>query len=103
MNSEKNDNSKMVSKQFFGEIAPEEPKECAIMTLINNMSDNLTNQLYDAKLKFADATLDKDNWSMAKEREIACKVIEGQITILAKLRHDFESMLTPMPTMAMAG
>ena len=70
MNSEKNDNSKMVSKQFFGEIAPEEPKECAIMTLINNMSDNLTNQLCDAKLKFADATLDKDNWSMAKEREI---------------------------------
>ena len=40
---------------------------------------------------------------MAKEREIACKVIEGQIAILSKLRQDFESMLTPMPTMAMAG
>ena len=31
------------------------------------------------------------------------KVIEGQIAILSKLRQDFESMLTPMPTMAMAG
>ena len=89
--------SSMMGNQFFGEVSHDEPKECAIIGLIKNQKIVLEERLSDAKLKFADATLDKENWSMAKEREIACKVIEGQVLILSKLEQDFENMLTPMP------
>ena len=50
----------------------------------------LEEQLNDAKIKFAEANLDKDNWSCAKQREIDCKILEGQINILSKLQDDFE-------------
>ena len=71
------------------------PKECAMMGLIRNQKIDLEERLNDAKLKFADANLVKDNWSCAKEREIDCKVLEGQISILSKIERDLEDMLTP--------
>ena len=67
--------------------------ECAMMTLIRNQKTELEESLNEAKLKFADANLIKDNWSCAKEREIDCKVIEGQIGILTKMEYDLENML----------
>lgn len=60
------------------------------MGLIKNQMIVLEEQLNDAKIKFAEANLDKDNWSCAKEREIDCKILEGQINILSKLQDDFE-------------
>lgn len=51
----------------------------------------------DAKIKFAEANLVKDNWSCAKEREIDCKILEGQINILSKLQYDLEDMFSPTP------
>jgi len=95
-------NSNMMGSQFFGK-PHEDPKECAMIGLIKNQMNDLEGELNEAKLRFADATLDKDNWSMAKEREIACKVVEGQIAILAKLQNAYEDMLSPMPSMAMVG
>ncbi len=95
-------NSNMMENQFFGK-PHEDSKECAMIGLIKNQMHDLEDELNEAKLRFADATLDKDNWSMAKEREIACKVVEGQIAILAKLQNAYEDMLSPMPSMAMAG
>ena len=89
--------SNTMGNQFFGEISHDDPKECAVMGLIKNQIHDLEEHLESAKIKFANATLDKDNWSMAKECEIACKVIDGQINILSKLQHDFECMLTPIP------
>lgn len=95
-------NSSMMGNQFFGK-PHEDSKECAMIGLIKNQIHDLEDELNEAKLRFADATLDKDNWSMAKEREIACKVVEGQIAILARLQNAYEDMLSPMSSMAMAG
>ena len=69
----------MMKNQFFGEVShsSDDPKECAMMGLIRNQKIDLEERLNDAKLKFADANLVKDNWSCAKEREIDCKVLEG--------------------------
>lgn len=60
------------------------------MGLIKNQMIVLEEQLNDAKIKFDEANLYKDNWSCAKEREIDCKILEGQINILSKLQDDFE-------------
>ena len=78
----------MMKNQFFGDVShsSDDPKECAMMGLIRNQKIDLEDRLNDAKLKFADANLVKDNWSCAKEREIDCKVLEGQIFILSKNR-----------------
>lgn len=97
--------SNMLDAQFWG-TPHEKSKECAMIALIKTKMNDLESDLYEAKIKFADSTLDKDNWSMAKEREIACKVIEGQISILSKLKSAYEEMLSPiqnsMNTMQMA-
>ena len=89
--------SKMRDNQFFGEIAHDEndKKECAMMGLIKNQKIVLEEELKIAKLKYADVALEKDNWSGRYEREVDCKVLEGQIAILTKLEKDMENMLTP--------
>lgn len=84
--------------QFFGDFLQKEgnPKECVIMGLIKTQKETLEDAHEKAKMKFADAMLEKDNWSMAKEREIDCKVLEGQISILNKMQNEFETMLAPV-------
>lgn len=94
--------SEMVKDQFFGDVSHNDsPKECAIMGLIKNQKIVLEEELNEAKLRYADVALEDENWSGKYERKMACKVLEGQIAILAKLETDFENMLTPM-TKAMA-
>ena len=84
----------MPGNSFEAEAMKKETSgECAMMTLIRNQKTELEESLNEAKLKFADANLIKDNWSCAKEREIDCKVIEGQISILTKMEYDLENML----------
>ena len=89
--------SKMRDNQFFGEITHDESgkKECAMMGLIKNQKILLEEELKIAKLKYADVALEKDNWSGRYEREMDCKVIEGQIAILTKMERDLMEMLTP--------
>ena len=60
----------------LGNTSNDDVKECAMMGLIKNQKIDLEERLNNAKLKFADANLVKDNWSCAKEREIDCKVLE---------------------------
>lgn len=88
-----------MGNQFFGELNNSDAhpqKDCAIIGLIRNQMLVLEEHLKDAKIRFAEANLVKDNWSCAKEREIDCKILEGQITILSKLQYDFENMLSPV-------
>ena len=73
--------------------------ECAIIGLIKNHKIMLEESLQDAKLRYADASLDDDNWSGKYERKTECKIIEGQMSILTKLLNDFECMFTPQPAM----
>ena len=63
-----------------------EMPECALI---------LEDDLREAKLRYADVALEKENWSGKYEREMECKVIEGQMRILNKLEKDFECMFTP--------
>lgn len=89
-----------LGNQFFGEFESDQErqkKECAIIGLMKNQIIVLEEQLNDAKIKFAEANLVKDNWSCAKEREIDCKILEGQINILSKLQYDLEDMFSPTP------
>ncbi len=69
--------------------------ECAVIGLIKNQMIVLEEDLREAKLRYADVALEKDNWSGKYEREMDCKVIEGQMAILCKLEKDFECMFTP--------
>ena len=69
--------------------------ECAIIGLIKNQMIVLEDALREAKLRYADVALEKENWSGKYERELDCKVIEGQMKILSKLEKDFECMFTP--------
>ena len=71
--------------------------ECAVIGLIKNQMLVLEEDLREAKLRYADVALEKDNWSGKYEREMDCKVIEGQMAILIKLEKDFECMFTPSP------
>lgn len=80
---------------FYGNVTHDDPKECAIIGLIKNQQIVLEEELKEAKLKFADIALEKENWSGKFEREVRCRVIEGQISILSKIQKDFEDMLTP--------
>ena len=72
-----------------------EMPECAVIGLIKNQMLILEEDLREAKLRYADVALEKDNWSGKYEREVDCKVIEGQMAILSKLENDFECMFTP--------
>lgn len=71
--------------------------ECAVIGLIKNQMIVLEEDLREAKLRYADVALEKENWSGKYEREMDCKVIEGQMRILSKLEKDFECMFTPSP------
>ena len=73
--------------------------ECAIVGLIKNHKLMLEENLQDAKLRYAEASLDDDNWSGKYERKTQCKIIEGQMSILTKLLNDFECMFTPKAEM----
>lgn len=108
MHNDSMDSMSMMSNSFFGEVTPQNEekisKECVFMGLIKNHKLILEDELREAKLKFADVALEKENWSGKYERETACKIIEGQIVMLNKLEKDFECMITPpenKPVMAM--
>ena len=72
-----------------------EMPECVVIGLIKNQLLILEDDLREAKLRYADVALEKENWSGKYEREMDCKVIEGQMRILNKLEKDFECMFTP--------
>ena len=69
--------------------------ECAVIGLIKKQMIVLEEDLREAKLRYADVALEKENWSGKYEREMDCKVIEGQMKILSKLEKDFECMFNP--------
>lgn len=84
----------MTDGQFVGEVSNDEPKECAVMGLIKNQIIILEEELEDAYNKLGRVSTDEENWSAKYERKLACKILEGKISILNKLQNDFECMLT---------
>lgn len=88
----------MMNNEFVGEMHEKASNhsECAIMSLINNQMIDLQEELRETKVKYADASLQDENWSAKYDRRMACKILQGKISILNKLKRDFENMLTPM-------
>ncbi len=103
-NSKMEERSVMRENQFFGDISEKSAnKECTFIGLIKNQKIVLEEELNEAKLKYADVALDDENWSGKYERKMACKILEGQISILSKLETEFENMLAATnKSMAMA-
>ena len=64
--------------------------------LIDNYIIELGKELKSAKLRYAEADLDDENWSGKYERRTACKVIEGKIKILTDFQSNLESMFASM-------
>ncbi len=90
----------MMGNQFFGEVSDTDPKECAIMGLIKNQIIVLGEELNEAQRKLGIVSMEEENWSAKYERKMECKVLQGKIDILTKLKNDFECMLTPMHSAA---
>ena len=88
----------MMNNEFVGKMHEKASNhsECAIMSLIKNQMIDLQEELKETKVKYADASLQDENWSAKYDRRMACKILEGKISILNKLKRDFENMLTPM-------
>lgn len=77
-------------------ITPQE----AISGLIKNHIIVFEEKLNDAKMRYADASLDDENWTGKYERKMECKILEGQISALSKLGNDFECMFAPQTAMS---
>ncbi len=90
----------MMGNHFFGEVSKDDPKECAFMGLIKNQIIVLEEELKEAKIRLGDISMEEENWSAKYERKTECKILQGKIDILIKLKKDFESMLTPMHSAA---
>lgn len=107
MSNDSMNSMSMMNNSFFGEVSQKNDekisKECAFIGLIKSHRLILEDELKEAKLKFADVALERENWSGKYEREMACKVIEGQISMLNRIESDFENMLTPIEKPVMAG
>ncbi len=100
-----NENTPMMETTMYGDfLHKDNSKECAVMGLIKNQILVLDEKLEDAYNKLGRVSTDEENWSAKYERKLACKILEGQISILNKLQKDFECMISPTSkSMAMAG
>lgn len=72
-----------------------------IVGLIKNHILVLKDDMKCAKLKYADASFDKDNWRAKYKRETDCKVLQGQMDILSQLKGDIENMFSSTMVMSM--
>lgn len=90
------ESTSFMNDSFFGKSNMDKTKECTILSMMRNRREMLKDDLQEAKIKFADAALDKDNWLGKYEREMACKVLEGQISLLNMMEKEIEEMPTVM-------
>lgn len=84
-----------MDNSFYGKSPKmDDSKSCAIVGILRNQRIVLEENLTEAKLKFANASLCDDNWLDKHKSEIACKVMEGQIYILNKMEREIENMMS---------
>lgn len=75
-------------------------EQTQLMDAINGEIETLEEDLKQAKIEYADIELDSNDWHCKTERKIKCKVIEGKIEILWKMKRHVEGIFTK--TLAMA-
>lgn len=99
LQQEKTEN-KMMEASKEKSMSGNETCNC-IIGLIKNHILVLNDDMKCAKLKYADASLDKDNWRLKYKREIDCNVLQGQMDILNRLKDDIENMFSSTMVMSM--
>ena len=67
-------------------------EQTKLLGLIKNEVMVLDESLIQAKIEYADSDLDANDWQCKMDRKMKCKVLEGQITILNKLKQDLLTM-----------
>lgn len=53
-----------------------------VITMMNSKKTNLESDLQNAKMEFANITLDEGDYKCREDRRTTCKVLEGQIAML---------------------
>ncbi len=88
--------------QFYGEpmSMKDMSKVSAVVGVIKNQILVCEDELKAAKLRFADSSLDDDNWQGKYDRKVDCKMLEAQISILMKMEREIENMFQPSDLMS---
>ena len=69
-------------------------EQSKLVEVIKMEIDELENELKDAKIEYADVELESNDWHCRTERKVKCKVIEGKIEILWKIRRQLQGIFT---------
>lgn len=73
-----------------------------VMQMMNDEMESLSTKLYEAKMAFADITLEEGDYRCRDERKTDCKVLEGQMHIVQKMMDKVSSIVMDikMPPLA---
>lgn len=87
----------MINKEFVGQMHENiDHSEYAIMSLIDTQMLDLQKELKEAKLEYADASLQDENWSAKYNCKMACKILLCKISLLTELKRDIDKIFTPI-------
>ena len=64
----------------------------SIISMMDAEITSLSEELMDAKMNFADITLEDGDYRCRDERKTNCKMIEAQIAIVRKMMNEVSSM-----------
>lgn len=64
-----------------------------VLTIIETETTDITEKLDQAKIQFANAHLNDDEWTTRNSCEKKCQVYKGQLDILAKISNQIISNL----------
>ena len=64
----------------------------SIISMMDSEIASLENELMEAKMNFADITLEEGDYRCRDERKTNCKMLEAQISITRKMMNEIASM-----------
>lgn len=97
------ENTNMMNNQFFGEVSEQTmSKEDMFRGLLKNKYIVLDEQFTEAARVHTRCCNNEKYSNATFEAQNKCKLIEAQMKVVSELLQDFEDMLTPDTSMAMA-
>jgi hypothetical protein len=76
----------------------EQAMKAQITNIMTSEIEQLEGELTEAKLKFAESTLDESDWQCRYDRKMLCKTLEAQIFMLNKMVREIAG-LTSAPAL----
>lgn len=68
-----------------------------VASVIRAQISDINDKLTEAKLQFADSSLNENDWQCKNDRKIDCKMYQAQIEILESMEGLIEDLLIPRP------